>query len=177
MEDLKRAVRLGLRSVLVTDIGIRQVIAKQRSSGLLPPELIIKTSVMMAPTNPASARILQTLGADTINIPSDLTIPQIAAMRAALDVPIDFYVEAPDNIGGFLRYYEIPELIRVAAPIYLKFGLRNAPDIYPCGTHIESTALALSRERVRRASIAMEMISRYCPEAVMSPCFRRSVEA
>jgi len=49
-----------------------------------------------------------------------LTLPQIAGMRAALDVPIDFYVEAPDNIGGFLRYYEIPELIRVAAPIYLK---------------------------------------------------------
>src|SRR5437868_6541614 len=76
MEDLKRAVRLGLRSVLVSDLGILQVIAKQRSSGELPPELIIKTSVMMAPANPASARILQTLGADTINVPSDLTIPQ-----------------------------------------------------------------------------------------------------
>ena len=169
MEDLKRAVRLGLRSVLVSDIGILQVIAKQRSSGLLPPELIIKTSVMMAPTNPASARILQTLGADTINIPSDLTIPQIAAMRAALDVPIDFYVEAPDNIGGFLRYYEIPDLIRVAAPIYLKFGLRNAPDVYPSGTHLESTVIALSRERVRRAEMAFEIIGRFCPQAVMSP--------
>jgi hypothetical protein len=169
MEDLKRAVRLGLRSVLVSDIGILQVIAKQRSAGVLPPDLIIKTSVMMAPTNPASALILQTLGADTINIPSDLTIPQIAAMRAALTVPIDFYVEAPDNIGGFLRYYEIPELIRVAAPIYLKFGLRNSPDVYPSGTHLESTVIALSRERVRRAEMAMEMIQRYCPEAVMSP--------
>jgi peptidase U32-like protein len=169
LEDLKRAVRLGLRSVLVSDIGILQVIAKQRSAGMLPGELIIKTSVMMAPTNPASARILQTLGADTINIPSDLTIPQIAAMRAALDVAIDFYVEAPDNIGGFLRYYEIPELIRVAAPIYLKFGLRNAPDVYPSGTHLESTVIALSRERVRRAEMALEIIQRYCPEAVMSP--------
>src|SRR5262249_52960242 len=36
MEDLKRAVRLGLRSVLVSDIGILQVIAKQRSAGALP---------------------------------------------------------------------------------------------------------------------------------------------
>jgi Peptidase family U32 len=169
MEDLKRAVRLGLRSVLVSDIGILQVIARQRSAGQLPPELIIKTSVMMAPTNPASAQILQTLGADTINIPSDLTIPQIAAMRAAIHVPIDFYVEAPDNIGGFVRYYEIPELIRVAAPIYLKFGLRNSPDVYPSGTHIENTVIALSRERVRRAEIAMEIIHRFCPEALMSP--------
>ena len=169
LEDLKRAVRLGLRSVLVSDIGILQVIAKQRSAGALPPELIIKTSVMMAPTNPASALILQTLGADTVNIPSDLTIPQIAAMRAALTVPIDFYVEAPDNIGGFLRYYEIPELIRVASPIYLKFGLRNSPDVYPSGTHLENTVIALSRERVRRAGMAMETIARYCPGATMSP--------
>src|SRR5436305_14449263 len=98
---------------------------------------------MMAPANPVSALILQTLGATTINIPSDLTIPQIAAIRAAIKAPIDFYVEAPDNIGGFIRYYEIPELIRVAAPIYLKFGLRNSPSIYPCGPHSENTALAL----------------------------------
>jgi hypothetical protein len=169
MEDLKRAAGLGLRSVLVSDIGILQVVARQRAAGALPANLIIKTSVMMAPTNPASALILETLGADTINIPSDLTLPQIAAMRAALRVPIDFYVEAPDNIGGFLRYYEIPELIRVASPIYLKFGLRNSPDVYPSGTHLENTVVALSRERVRRAQMAMETIGRYCPEAVMSP--------
>jgi hypothetical protein len=169
IEDVKRAVRLGLRSVLVSDIGILQIIAKMRASGELPAELIIKTSVMMAPANPASAAILELLGANTINIPSDLTIPQIAAIRAAIRAPIDFYVEAPDNIGGFIRYYEIPELIRVAAPIYLKFGLRNAPDVYPSGTHLENTVVALSRERVRRAGVAMEVINRFCPEAVMSP--------
>ena len=169
LEDLRRAVALGLRSVLVSDIGILDLIGRMKDSGELPRDLIIKTSVMMAPANPAAAALLERLGATTINIPSDLTIPQIAAIRAAIKAPIDFYVEAPDNIGGFIRYYEIPELIRVAAPIYLKFGLRNSPDIYPCGTHIENTALALSRERVRRAEIAMETIRRYCPEAVMSP--------
>jgi hypothetical protein len=168
LEDLKRGVKLGLRSVLVSDIGILELIGKMKAAGELPADLIIKTSVMMAPANPAAAALVERLGATTINIPSDLTIPQIAAVRAAIKAPIDFYVEAPDNIGGFIRYYEIPELIRVAAPIYLKFGLRNSPDIYPCGTHIENTAIALSRERVRRAQIAMETIARYCPEAVMS---------
>ena len=169
MEDVKRAVRLGLRSVLVSDIGLLQVIGNMRAAGELPGELVIKASVMMAPANPASARILEVLGADTINIPSDLTLPQIAAIRAAINVPIDFYVEAPDNIGGFIRHYEIPELIRVASPVYLKFGLRNAPDVYPSGTHLENTVVALSRERVRRARIACEIIARYCPEAAMSP--------
>ena len=85
-------------------------------------------------------------------------------------------MEAPDNIGGFIRYFEIPELIRVAAPVYLKFGLRNSPDIYPSGTHIEGTVLALSRERVRRASLAMQTIARSCPDAVMSP-LRKPVQA
>jgi hypothetical protein len=169
LEDVKRAARLGLRSVLVSDLGVLQAVARMRSTGELPADLIIKTSVMMAPANPPAARILEFLGANTINIPSDLTIPQIAAIRASIDSPIDFYVEAPDNIGGFIRYYEIPELIRVASPIYLKFGLRNAPDVYPSGTHIENTVIALARERVRRAELACEMIARFCPQAVMSP--------
>ena len=169
MEDVYRAVALGLRSVLVSDLGILQVVAKMRSAGELPENLVIKTSVMMAPSNPASARILEELGANTINIPSDLSMSQIASIRAAINTPIDFYVEAPDNIGGFIRYYEIPEFIRVAAPIYLKLGLRNSPDVYPSGTHLENTVLALSRERVRRAQIAQDIIARYCPEAVMSP--------
>lgn len=168
MEDVRRAVKLGLRSVLVSDLGILQIIGKMKRSGDLPGELVIKTSVMMAPANPASARILEDLGANTINIPSDLSLPQIAAIRAAIDAPIDFYVEAPDNIGGFIRHYEIPHLIRAASPVYLKFGLRNAPDVYPSGSHLEGTVIALSRERVRRAQIACEMIERYCPGAVMS---------
>ncbi len=175
LEDVRRAVDLGLRSVLVSDLGVLQAIGKARAAGDLPAGLVIKTSVMMAPSNPASARILQDLGANTINIPSDLTLGQIAAIRAAIDTPIDFYVEAPDNIGGFIRYYEIPDLIRVAAPVYLKFGLRNAPDVYPSGTHIENTVTALSRERVRRAQIACEMIARYCPEAAMSPLGARDL--
>src|SRR5437879_13258041 len=123
----------------------------------------------MAPANSASARIIELLGANRIYIPSDLTLSQIAAIRAAIDCPIDFYVEAPDNIGGFVRYYEIPELIRVASPVYLKFGLRNAPDVYPSGTHLENTVIAMSRERVRRAEMAFEIIGRFCPQAVMSP--------
>ena len=115
-----------------------------------------------------SARILERLGADTINIPSDLTLPQIASIRAAITKPIDFYVEAPDTIGGFIRYYEIPELIRIASPIYLKFGLRNSPDVYPSGTHLESSVIALSKERVRRAEIGLDLLRRYYPDAIQS---------
>jgi hypothetical protein len=95
-------------------------------------------------------------------------LAQIAAIRAAVDVPIDFYVEAPDSLGGFIRLHEIPELIRVAAPVYVKFGLRNAPDIYPSGTHLDATAVALSRERVRRARLGLELLERSGYDAVHS---------
>src|SRR5919201_165846 len=115
---------------------------------------------MLPAANPPAARVLADLGANTLNLPTDLTLPQIAAIRAAVDVPLDVYVEAPDNVGGFVRLHEIPEIIRVAAPVYVKFGLRNAPDVYPAGTHLEATTVALSRERVRRARLGLELLAR-----------------
>jgi hypothetical protein len=119
----------------------------------LPEEMQFKISVMMASSNPASILLMERLGANTFNIPTDLTLAQLAAIRQAVSIPLDIYIEAPDDLGGFVRLYEIPEVVRVAAPVYLKFGLRNAPNIYPAGKHIESMSLALSRERVRRAKI------------------------
>ena len=104
--------------------------------------------------------MLADLGADTINLPTDLPLEEIAAIRSAVDVPLDVYVEAPDNVGGFVRLHEIPELIRVAAPVYVKFGLRNAPDVYPSGSHLEATTVALTRERVRRARLGLDLLAR-----------------
>lgn len=167
--EVHRAVRLGITSVLISDIGLLGALGGLKATGDLPPDLILKTSVMMAPANPASARVLEDLGATTINVPSDLTLPQLAAIRAAIEAPIDLYVEAPDNIGGFVRHYETPDFIRVAAPLYVKLGLRNAPDIYPSGTHIESTAIALSRERVRRARLVLDRIEESGAKLAISP--------
>lgn len=167
--DVKRACDLGLRSVLVSDIGVLKTVSQLRAADEFPRELIIKTSVMMAPTNPASARILEDLGANTINVPSDLTLPQLAGLRAAIGAVIDFYIEAPDNIGGFVRFYEMPEIARVAAPVYFKFGLRNSIDPYPSGGHLEQTVIAMSKERVRRAQIALDLLRRHTPSCKMSP--------
>jgi peptidase U32-like protein len=160
LDDARRAADHGVRSVLIADLGVLSIFAQARRSGLLPAEMQAKVSVMLPAANPASARVLADLGADTINLPTDLTLAQIASIRAAVDVPLDVYVEAPDNVGGFVRHHEIPELIRVAAPVYVKFGLRNAPDVYPAGTHLESTTVALSRERVRRARLGLELLGR-----------------
>ena len=50
----------------------------------------------------------------------------------------------------------------------MKLGLRNSPDIYPSGKHIEALALNLSRERVRRSKLVYDLIQREFPEAVLS---------
>jgi hypothetical protein len=112
--------------------------------------------------------VLGELGADTIDVPTDLTLPQLAAIRAAVDLPLDVYVESPDNLGGFLRHHEIPELVRVCAPVYLKFGLRNAPDVYPAETRLDAVTVALSRERVRRARLGLDLLGRSGVEATTS---------
>jgi hypothetical protein len=168
LEDIRRAAAHGFRSVLVADVGLLASFDAMRNAGELPAEMQAKVSVMLPAANPSSARVLVDLGADTLNLPTDLSLAQIAAIRAAVDVPIDFYVEAPDNLGGFVRLYEIPEIVRVAAPVYVKFGLRNAPDVYPSGSHLERTVVALSRERVRRARLGLEMLEREFPDAVTS---------
>jgi Peptidase family U32 len=160
LEDCVRAAAHGFRSVLIADLGVLSLFPEAKRAGLIPDDMQAKVSVMLPAANPASARVLEGLGAATINLPTDLTLPQIAAIRAAVEVPLDVYVEAPDNVGGFVRHHEIPELIRVAAPVYVKFGLRNAPDVYPAGTHLEATTVALSRERVRRARLGLELLAR-----------------
>ncbi len=168
LEDVRRAAALGIRSVLLADEGALWVADEMRRAGELPADMQYKMSVMIGSANPASIRLMEKLGANTFNIPTDLTLAQIAAVRQAVDIPLDIYVEAPDDLGGFVRLYEIPELVRIAAPVYIKFGLRNAPNIYPSGGHIESVAVALSRERVRRAKLGMDILQRYYPDAIMS---------
>jgi len=169
IEDVLRASALGVRSVLVGDVGHLMVLGRMKAKGDLPSDFVLKTSITLPAANPATARVLEDLGATSVNLPVDLSLAQIAAVRQAIDVAIDFYVESPDDFGGAVRHYEIPELVRVAAPIYLKFGLRNAPGLYPSGQHLEAAVLALSRERVRRAAIGLGILRRYAPGAVASP--------
>ncbi|MGF6886930.1 hypothetical protein ABIA39_005419 [Nocardia sp. GAS34] len=166
--DIERAADFGVRSVLITDIGVLATAARMRAEGYLPADLQFKISVQMGLANPASIRIAQDLGADTYNVPTDLSLSQLATIRAAVDIPLDIYIEAPDDQGGFVRHYEIAEIVRVAAPVYLKFGLRNAPNIYPSGTHLEATAVALGRERVRRARIGLDLLHRLDPDTTTS---------
>jgi hypothetical protein len=43
-------------------------------------------------------------------------VAPIAAIRASGVTAVRLYVEAPDNLGGFVRHYEVDDLVRVVAP-------------------------------------------------------------
>ena len=169
IEDARRACDLGIRSLLPADLGLIWVLNEMKQKGALPKNLVLKSSVTLPAANPATAKLFERAGVSTLNTPTDLSPAQIGAIRQAVEIPIDMYIEAPDNFGGFVRYYEMPQLLHVGAPMYFKFGLRNAPDIYPCGLHIEDLAVRMGRERLHRARIALDLLEEYAPHAKMSP--------
>jgi hypothetical protein len=160
VDDIARAAELGIRGFLIADPGLLNLVTELQRTGQLPASIVWKVSAVLAPSNPLSFRLLEQLGASTINVPSDLTLGQIAEMRAASRLPIDLYVETPDAMGGVVRGHEAAELISVAAPMYTKFGLRNSRMLYPSGAHLVDEASAIAREKVHRAAVALEWIAR-----------------
>jgi hypothetical protein len=164
--EVRRGVALGIRSFLVADLGVLRELGDLRVRGELPASLVLKTSVLLPCANPATASALHALGATTINVATDLSAADLAELRAACTAPLDVYVEVPDDQGGFVRFYEVPEIVRLAAPVYVKLGLRNAPNIYPSGLHLEDLAVKLGRERVRRAELVLRLLAERAPELV-----------
>jgi hypothetical protein len=164
--EVRRGVALGIRSFLVADLGALRELGDLRRSGQLPASLVLKTSVLLPCANPSTARTLEELGATTINVSTDLSAAELGELRAACTTPLDVYVEVPDDQGGFVRFYDVPEIVRLAAPVYVKLGLRNAPNIYPTGLHLEELAVKLGRERVRRAELVLRLLEERAPELV-----------
>ena len=169
LEDVLRAADHGIDGVLVADLGQLSVLGRMRGAGDLPDDFVLKVSISLPVANPATARVLEDLGASSLNLPVDLPLAAIAAIRAAVEVPLDVYVEAADDFGGTVRHYEVADLVRVAAPVYLKYTVRNAPGTYPSGLHLRGTVLALAAERVRRAELGLGLLRRYHPQARPSP--------
>jgi hypothetical protein len=168
VEDVARACECGIRSFLVADLGLLTVLRDMQEAGELPRETVWKISVMLAPSNPAALALLERLGASTVNVASDITLVQLAEMRAAASLPIDLYVESPDALGGVVRGNELGDLVLAGAPLYAKFGLRNSRPLYPAGAHLVADACAIAREKVHRAAVALEWQRRLQPQLVQS---------
>jgi hypothetical protein len=113
--------------------------------------------------NPASIKLLKDLGADSINPIRDLQIPMHSAIRQAIgDTPLDIHMDNPPGSGGFIRVFEAPEIVRVAAPLHCKTG--NSV----IGGHGEMTGAAEGKKMANQATIVVEMINRFAPELKQS---------
>lgn len=163
VEDIKRGYDLGVRGFLIYDEGMLWLIGQMRKDGELPKDMIFKCSAHLGHCNPCSFRLLESLGADSINPVRDLQIPMIAALRAAVKVPLDVHTDNPPGSGGFIRVYEAPEIVRVAAPVHCKTGNSVV------GGHGEMTSATDGRRMADQATIVVEMLHTYYPELKQSP--------
>ena len=166
--DIKRAIDFGFRGFLVVDEGLLWLLAQMRKAGDIPKDVVFKISIFAGHANPAGAKVLETLGANTFNPVADLTLPMLAAIRKAVNIPIDVHVYLFDSFGGFNRLWETPEIARVAAPCYFKIepgpsvGAMYKPWVSP-----DSLAFS-AREKVKNAETIIQLIDKNCPEAKLS---------
>lgn len=162
IEDVKRAASLGVRGIVVYDEGLLWVLSQMREEGELPSSLHFKISAHTGHGNPASARLLQDIGADSFNPVRDLPIHMMNEIRQAIDIPLDIHTENPKSSGGFIRHYEAPDIINKAAPVYLKTG--GAVAVH----HGWDTTSTQAVERIRQVRLVQDMINRFYPEAKIS---------
>lgn len=162
IEDVKRAVDLGVRGIVVYDEGLLWTLGKMREEDELPVNVHFKVSAHCGHGNPASARLLEIIGADSFNPVRDLQIPMLSSIREAIDISLDIHMENPKSSGGFIRHYEAPEIIRKACPVYLKTGGAVAAH------HGYETTRNEAGERARQVFLVQNMINRYYPKAEMS---------
>ncbi|KAF5079307.1 hypothetical protein DSECCO2_130670 [anaerobic digester metagenome] len=162
IEDVKRAAAFGCKSFLLYDEGLLWILNEMRNQGELSSDIKFKISAHTGHGNPCSARLLEKLGANSINPVRDLQLPMLAAIRQAIDIPIDLHTENPASSGGFIRHYEVPEMIRVTAPVYLKTGGSVAK------THGWDTTVVEAKQRAKQVSLVKRVIDSYYPEAISS---------
>lgn len=163
IEDVKRAVNLGVRGILLYDEGLLYVLNQMRIDGELSNNLHFKMSAHAGHGNPASAKLLELIGLNSFNPVRDLQIPMLASIRNAIDIPIDLHTENPKSTGGFIRHYEVPKFIKVASPVYLKTGG------YVAANHNWDTTEKEAIARIKQVKLVERMIRQYAPDSTISP--------
>jgi len=162
VEDAKRAMGLGIRGLLVYDEGHLWLLNEMRKDGEIPKDVCFKLSAHCGHGNPLSFRLPEQLGADSIHPVRDLSLPMISCLRQAVKVPLDIHTDNPKSTGGFVRTYEAPEIVRIAAPVHLKAG----------NSALTSHGIPTSKqEGVNmgiQAVLVARMVEKYFPEARQS---------
>jgi len=167
--DIMRSIDAGFRGFLVYDEGVLFILNKMRAEGLIPAETIFKFSVFGGYCNAAGAKVIESMGANSLNPISDVSRPILSSIRKAINIPLDVYTIVPNSFGGNFRAYEAPEIAKIASPCYLKYEPGTSEeDIYmPWVT--EEWHENFIKQKVKIASIVLEIMDKHAPEMKTSP--------
>jgi hypothetical protein len=172
--DMMRMYDAGIRGFMLVDEGLLWLVKRMQEQGNFPSDVAIKISVWTSHSSAAGGRLLEELGASSFNPPGDLTLPQLAGIRRAVSIPLDFYIYTSISFGGFNRFYDAPEVARVSAPCYFKFepgpalSAGGGQSLYqPWVTDEEHVHLV--RKKVKWAAVVRDLIEENQPDVEISP--------
>ena len=86
----------------VYDEGCLWLLNEMRKAGEIPADCHFKVSAHAGHGNPCSAKLLELIGANSVNPVRDIQLQMLAAMRQAIDIPIDIHTE---NSEVYRRIY------------------------------------------------------------------------
>jgi len=166
VDDILHNIDLGFRGFLVVGEGGLYALNELRKAGHIPRDVVFKLSIFAGHANPAGAKVLEALGADTFNPVGDLTLPQLAAIRKAVGMPLDLHVYLFDTWGGFNRIYETSEMARICSPCYFKIepGPSCGGLYKPWGSGLEK----LARDKVVYAERLISLVEENWPDGKLS---------
>lgn len=159
VEDVKRAVALGIRGIMVYDEGLLWILKELREKSILPKDMVLKFSVHCGYANPASVKFIENSGANIVNPVPDLDLPMVAAIRKAAQCPISIFTDTAGEAGNFVRTYDVPEFVRIASPIFLKCGSSSQVK----QAHLPSVQEL--EERIKQVYQVIYMLKKYYPSA------------
>jgi hypothetical protein len=168
LADLMRNLEAGLRGFLVLDEGLLMIVSRMREEGFIPRETVFKWSAFGGYCSAAGAKVVENLGANSMNPTSDVSLAILAGMRQAVAIPIDIYMFITDAEGGMFRIYDASEVARVTAPCYFKIEPGSCQaEIYKPWVQ-ESWHAEFMREKVKEAGIFQEIMARHAPNMKLS---------
>jgi hypothetical protein len=159
--DMMRNIEAGFRGFLVYDEGVLLLVDKMRKDGFIPKETVFKFSVFGGYCSPAGARVIESMGANSFNPSSDVSLPILASIRRTVRIPLDVYIIVVDSFGGMFRVYEAPEIARVSSPCYFKFEPGTSEGVIYKPWVTEEWHQTFVKEKVKIASIVLEIMDRH----------------
>lgn len=168
ISDILRGIELGVKGFVFYDEGLLYVMNQMRENGDIPKDIYFKTSAHCGYANPTSIRLLEEMGANSVNPVRDLTMEMLYTIRQTVSIPIDCHVDNPPSSGGIVRFYDAPYMVMGLAPVFIKTGNSLLP------SHGVVMNKEQAKEIAKQALAVKELIQYYAPDAKQSELLKKN---